>query len=186
MCSSDLAQVGAGAIVGRVTDAQGGAVPGASVSLVLTATNRSRLVVSGTDGGYVVAGLAPGTYDVRVELAGFRPVTRAGVVVSTGDQARVDVQLQAGAVSETVTVTGDASLLRAGSASLGQVIDNQRITELPLNGRSFIQLAGLVPGVALPPNSSLPRINGGRPRTNEYLFDGISVDRKSTRLNSSH
>ena len=72
-------------------------------------------------------------------------------------------------------VTADTMRLRGATSSLGQVVDNGKITGLPLNGRSFVSLAGLAPGVALPPGSSLPRINGGRPRTNEYLFDGISV-----------
>ena len=74
-----------------------------------------------------------------------------------------------------MTVVGAAPLLRTETASLGQVIDQEKIVGLPLNGRTFITLAGLAPGVALPPGSLLPRINGGRPRTNEYLFDGISV-----------
>ena len=95
--------------------------------------------------------------------------------VATGETVRLDAALTVGAVTDAVSVVGDASLLRSASASLGQVIDHQTLTALPLNGRNFITLAGLVPGVALPPNSSLPRINGGRPRTNEYLVDGISV-----------
>jgi hypothetical protein len=65
--------------------------------------------------------------------------------------------------------------VRAETASLGTVIENEQVVQLPLNGRLFIMLAAIAPGVALPPNSVLPRINGGRPRTNEYLFDGISV-----------
>src|SRR5205823_5573047 len=80
-----------------------------------------------------------------------------------------------GDVREEVTVTADATALRAETASLGTVVEHEQVVQLPLNGRTFITLASLAPGVALPPSSQLPRINGGRPRTNEYLFDGISV-----------
>ena len=80
-------------------------------------------------------------------------------------------------MSEAVTVRADAPLLRSETSGLGHVVDNRKIVDLPLNGRSFITLAALVPGVAVPPAPAapFPRINGGRPRTNEYLFDGISV-----------
>src|SRR6187200_1211582 len=82
-----------------------------------------------------------------------------------------------GGVTEAVLVKADAPLLRSETASLGQVVDNRKVVDLPLNGRSVISLASLVPSVAMPPPPAapLPRINGGRPRTNEYLFDGISV-----------
>ena len=72
-------------------------------------------------------------------------------------------------------MTGDSPVLRLETSSLGTVVEQEQVARLPLNGRTFITLASLAPGVALPPNSQLPRINGGRPRTNEYLFDGISV-----------
>src|SRR5262249_37467637 len=78
-------------------------------------------------------------------------------------------------VREEVTVVGDAPVVRAETASLGAVVEHEQVVQLPPNGRVFITLASLAPGVALPPNSQLPRINGGRPRTHEYLFDGISV-----------
>ena len=112
-----------------------------------------------------------------VELNGFRPLTRDGIRVATGETVRLDLQLELGAVAEAVTVTADAPLLRSETSGLGHVIDNRRIVDLPLNGRSFITLATLAPGVAVPPPPAapFPRINGGRPRTNEYLFDGISV-----------
>ncbi len=74
-----------------------------------------------------------------------------------------------------MTVNADVPLLRDASANLGQVVDSDKVVDLPFNGRSFVTLAQLAPGVALPPTSTLPRINGGRPRTNEYLYDGVSV-----------
>lgn len=169
-----LAQVGGGAITGAVIDASGGPVPGATITVVSSATRQMRVAFSSAEGGFVVPGLIPGPYEVRVELAGFRPFTQQGVRVATGETLRLEVTLDVGGIAEAVTVTADAPVLRETSG-LGQVVDNQKITALPLNGRSFITLAGLAPGVALPHGSSLPRINGGRPRTNEYLFDGISV-----------
>src|SRR5206468_9710921 len=79
-------------------------------------------------------------------------------------------------VKEQVTVTAPAPpALRTDTPGLGMLVEREQVAQLPLNGRAFIMLAGLAPGVALPPASQLPRINGGRPRTNEYLFDGITV-----------
>jgi hypothetical protein len=168
------AQVGAGQITGTVTDMGGAAVPGATILAVQAGTGASRQAVSGEGGFFTVPGLAPGTYRVDVALTGFRPASRQGIRIETGETVRLDVELLLGGVNETVTVTADAPLQRA-TASLGQVVSGEKIVGLPLNGRSFITLAALVPAVALPPGSQLPRINGGRPRTNEYLFDGISV-----------
>src|SRR4029079_7602898 len=78
-------------------------------------------------------------------------------------------------VQTRVTLVARAPIVRSEPASFGTVVENEQVVQLPLNGRLFIMLAAIAPGVALPPDSVLPRINGGRPRTNEYLFDGISV-----------
>jgi len=173
--SMAAAQIGGGALTGVITNSGGHAVPGASVTATAVGTNQGRTVVTAADGGYSIQGLAPGDYRVRIESSGFQPVTREGISVSTGETVRLDLHLAMGGVSETVTVTGATPLVRGATSGLGQVIDTRKIVALPLNGRSFISLASLAPGVALPPGSSLPRINGGRPRTNEYLFDGVSV-----------
>jgi hypothetical protein len=175
IASPARAQIGAAAVAGDIVDQAGAAVPGAAVTLVATGTNQSRTVITGQDGVYSVHGLAPGSYTVRVELTGFGPLTREGVRLATGETVRLDLRLELGGLTEAITVKADAPLLRSETSGLGQVIDTRKVNDLPLNGRSFITLAGLAPGVALPPGSSLPRINGGRPRTNEYLFDGISV-----------
>jgi hypothetical protein len=169
------AQVAAGEITGLVKDEAGAAVPGATVTVTDVATHRQRVIIASGEGVYTAPSLAPGEYRVDVELTGFKPVRRAGIHLSTGEKARVDFDLAVGTVSEQVTVTADAPIVRAETASLGAVVEHDRVVQLPLNGRTFILLAGLAPGVALPPNSQLPRINGGRPRTNEYLVDGISV-----------
>jgi Carboxypeptidase regulatory-like domain len=169
------AQVGAGALTGNVVDQAGAALPGATVTVTEVTTKLTRTVETSADGGYSIPALPSGSYGVRVELNGFRPLTRHGIQVATGDTVRLDVRLEIGGLTDAITVTADAPLLRSSTSGLGHVIDNRKVTGLPLNGRSFISLVSLAPGVALPPGSSLPRINGGRPRTNEYLFDGISV-----------
>src|SRR5262245_13941512 len=169
------AQVAAGEMTGLVKDQAGAAVPGATVTVTDINTNRQRVVTSSAEGVYTVPSLAPGEYRLDVELSGFKPVRRVGIHLSTGEKARIDIDLAVGTIREQVTVTADAPMLRAVTASLGNVVEHEQVVQLPLNGRTFVGLAALAPGVALPPNSQFPRINGGRPRTNEYLFDGISV-----------
>jgi len=104
---------------------------------------------------------------------------RENITLTTGERIRIDATLSVSTGLETVVVDADAPLLRGETSSLGQFIDNKKIVDLPLNGRNFLSLVGLAPGVAQPPRTaegpSFPRINGGRPRVNEYLFDGVSV-----------
>src|SRR6476661_2203363 len=169
------AQAAAGEITGIVKDQAGSAVPGATITVTDIRTNLQRVAVSSGDGVYTAASLTPGDYRLDVALAGFKPVRREGVRLATGEKARIDFDISVGDVREQVTVVADAPIVRAETASLGTVVEHEQVVRLPLNGRLFIMLAGIAPGVALPPNSVLPRINGGRPRTNEYLFDGISV-----------
>jgi hypothetical protein len=170
-----LGQIGAGVLTGVVRDQSGAAVPGATVTVTAASTNRQVVLVSNGDGVFAAPSLAPGGYRIDVELAGFKPVRRDGIRLATGEKARVDFTLIVGDVREQLTVTADAPMLRVETASLGTVVQQDQVAQLPLNGRTFITLASLAPGVALPPSSQFPRINGGRPRTNEYLFDGISV-----------
>src|SRR2546425_9853718 len=170
-----VAEVPAAEIPGAVKDQAGAAAPGATVTVTDVHTNRQRIVTSSRDGVYAAPSLAPGDYRIDVELSGFKPVRRDGIRLSTGEKARIDFDLAVGDVREQVTVTADAPMLRAETARLGTVVEHEQVVQLPLNGRAFITLASVAPGVALPPNSQFPRINGGRPRTNEYLFDGISV-----------
>jgi outer membrane receptor protein involved in Fe transport len=169
------AQIASGELTGLVTDQAGGAIPGATIAVTNVDTNRQRVIVSTADGVYSAPGLAPGEYRLDVAATGFRSIRRSGVRLSVGEKLRLDVVLGVGNVREQVTVAGEVPNVRAETASLGAVVVQQQLVALPLNGRSFITLASLAPGVALPPASSLPRINGGRPRTNEYLYDGISV-----------
>jgi hypothetical protein len=172
---SALAQVAGGTITGVVKDQAGAAVPGATVTVVDIGTGRQRVVTSSREGVYAAAGLVPGTYRVDAALSGFRPLRRTGIRLATGQTVQLDINLAVGDVREQVTVTADAPVLRTATASLGTLVEHEQVVQLPLNGRSFILLASLAPGVAMPASSPLPRINGGRPRTNEYLFDGISV-----------
>jgi hypothetical protein len=169
------AQAGRCEITGEVRDDAGARVANAQVTVTETSTNQATSAVTNTSGVYNLGYLRPGAYRIAVEAAGFRPFVRDGVSLSTGERTRIDVTLAVGAFTDATTVTADVPLLQTESTSLGQVIGNRDVLQLPLNGRSYIPLVALVPGVALPPGSALPRLNGGRPRVNEYLYDGISV-----------
>lgn len=168
-------QAGQAELTGEIRDQSGAVIPDAKITLTLVESNQSHISTSGASGVYTLTGLKPGAYTLNVEAQGFKRLVREGVRLATGERVRVDIELTPGGVNESVTVTADAGLLRTESGSLGQVIGNRKIVDLPLNGRTFVSLVALAPGVALPPAGFFPRINGGRPRTNEYLFDGISV-----------
>jgi hypothetical protein len=169
------AQPAGAEITGEVRDPQGAAVAGGSVSAAEIQTGLSSTTATTPTGTYTLTNLRPGVYRLTIEASGFKRVVREGIRLATGERVRMDIALEVGGISESIHVTGDAPLLRTDTATLGQVIQNRAIVDLPLNGRSFVSLAALAPGVALPPGSAFPRVNGGRPRVNEYLFDGISV-----------
>jgi carboxypeptidase family protein len=168
-------QVGSGQISGVIFDSSGAVIPGVTVTATNLQTAASRVVATGATGLYAMPGLAPGLYRVRAELPGFKRVERRDVRVQTGETVRIDFTLMVAASMVTIVEHALLPTLRENTASLGAMVSQEQASALPLNGRSFITLASLASGVALPPASQLPRINGGRPRTNEYLFDGISV-----------
>ena len=170
------AQSGSGDLAGIVTDSGGAAVSRAKVTVQSeSAVGVEVTTESTTTGDYATTSLRPGVYTVRVAAPGFATVERAGVTVKTGERQRVDIAMHPGSADQTVNVTADASLLASESGALTTVIGREMMTALALNGRNMISLTTLVPGVSLPPGTLLPRINGGRPRTNEYLYDGVSA-----------
>jgi Carboxypeptidase regulatory-like domain len=145
-----------GEITGLVTDSTGGAVVGAAVTVTNPQTNFTRTEVTNTAGLYNFPSLLPGVYNIRVEISGFQSEIRNNVELQVQQVARLDFQLQVGAVTQAVEVTGGAPLLNTEDATIGTVIENQRIVDLPLNGRNFLQL------VALSPNVSTAFANGGQ------------------------
>src|SRR5580765_5942396 len=174
LSSEAVAQIASGDITGRVSDPAGKPIAGVTVTVTNEATGLARTVTTAVDGGFTAPALMPGSYRVDVLAASGAHIRREHVVVTTGQKTSVDVALGA-AITEQVKVVADTPPMRTDASSLGAIVETAQVEHLPLNGRTFITLAALAPGVALPPGSLLPRINGGRPRTNEYLYDGISV-----------
>jgi Carboxypeptidase regulatory-like domain len=169
------AQAGNGELTGEVRDASQSIVADAKITLTEQGTNLLYESVTNEDGIYQWSSLKPGRYTLTVKKDGFQRYEREDITIRTGERIRVNVTLTIGAVATSVVVQEDATLLRTESATLNTVIDSRAIPALPLNGRTFINLVGLAPGIAVPPGSALPRLSGSRPRTSEYLYDGISV-----------
>ncbi len=138
-------------------------------------TAATRTMVTSASGEFQFSQLLPGRYRIEANAVGFAHLVREGIVVTTGATVDLDLVLSAGSADQTMNVSANAPLLQAASSDIQTSIARSSIVSLPLNGRNFVQLAALAPGVSLPPGTLFPRINGGRPRTNEYLFDGISA-----------
>ncbi|HLM55048.1 MAG TPA: TonB-dependent receptor [Pyrinomonadaceae bacterium] len=170
-------------LTGNITDPAGAAVAGATVTVRSQQTNLDTVVQTNDEGSYTVPFLQPGRYTVTVEKEGFKKAVSDVVELHTADRATMDVALEVGGVGETVNVTASAPLLEADTASRGQVVENLRVEQLPLNGRNPLNLATLATGVQFNGNPEFNRlfdngdnvnfsINGGLNRHNEFLLDG--------------
>ena len=134
-----------GEITGRVTDPSGAVIPGASVTLTNVNTNAARNSITAEGGTYTFPSIPPGMYRLRTELPGFKTAQSDPFEVQVQQVVRLDVTLQVGQVSDTVEVAATADLLQAETATVGTVVENKIITELPLNGRQYLGLVALTP-----------------------------------------
>src|SRR5262245_32473365 len=160
---------------GAIKDPSDLPVAGATVQIRNTDTSATADTTSDSSGIYRFAALTPGNYEVTVRKEGFSLLKRSGLTFRVGEQISLDLPLKVGDVSQSVEVTAEAPLLQSARGTVSFTANEEQIATLPLDGRNFIPLIALSPGVMLPPGSTLPRINGSRPRTSEYIYDGISV-----------
>ena len=197
LCAPGMAQVASAELSGTVLDSSGAAVANVKVTATNTATNLAREGVTDGSGRYVITLLPAGDYTVSAEAPGFRKLVQSGLVLQINQQARLDLSLELGHASETVEVTAQAPLLESESSSLGTVVNQKLVNQLPLNGRNFIQLATLSPGVngvgysasgtimgGTRPDDRRPATeifsNGNREGSNNFLYDGIDDNERLT------
>ncbi|MFN7923716.1 MAG: TonB-dependent receptor [Bryobacteraceae bacterium] len=170
-------------VLGIVSDPSGAVIPGAAVTITNAATGVKRQVNTAVDGKYEVRYLVPGQYSVEVSAAGFRPARASNLSIQINQQARVDFAMQVGEVAEAVEVTSASPLLQTENATLGEVVGGERIVNLPLNGRTFTQLAALTPGVRVAdPNLFSASTDGSRIIANgtrqawlQVNLDGVTI-----------
>src|SRR5216684_2992727 len=136
-----------GEITGEVKDQSGAVAPNAAITATNTATNASRATRTNEAGIYSIPALNPGTYQVKVEAPGFQPMVRNDIELQVQQTARIDFTLAVGQLAQTVEVSGTAALLATENATVGTVIEQKSIVDLPLNGRNFLQLVALSPNV---------------------------------------
>ncbi len=189
MLSSGLfAQVDTGSISGFVKDQSGGAVQNATVKVESRASAISLTLKTNGDGLYSAPDLKSGIYQVSIDSPGFEPITKTGINLRVQDRLSIDFQLQLGTISQAVSVEAAAPLLENQSSSLGQVVEDKEIENMPLNGRNYIQLATLGAGTS-PSQRTTERntfvANGERPIQNSYLLDGIDNKNKIVGFDNS-
>ena len=179
------AQTNTAEISGAVRDQQGAALPGVTVTAVHAGTGARVERVTDEQGRYRLPSLPVGTYSVTARLPGFRQSIQRGLTVGLGQQLQLDLVLQVGGVAEAVTVTADAPLLQTANAEISDIVGNQQVVQIPLNGRNFLSLAQLSDAVVVPPGGTrgdalqqagpLPNVGGQRSGHNIYLLDGVKV-----------
>src|SRR5258708_9021984 len=177
------AQTVTGSILGNVRDKSGAAIPQAEVMAHNVATSLSRTTTSDETGAYLITNLPVGEYMIVGQRQGFSKYVQKGIQLAVDQNARVDVALAVGDISQSVTVTAESTGVETRSTTVGELVDRTRIQELPLNGRNAMSLARVVPGVisvSAPTIVSQSRsgplltVAGGRNTQNEFRLDGIS------------
>ena len=184
------AQVVGATISGTVTDSSGSKMPGVDLVITNVGTGIATNTTTKGEGTFVVPNLQPGNYEVSASAKGFSTLVRKGITLTVGQELILNLTLQVGSVSETVTVTAEAPTVNLANATISGVIEQRTVNELPLNGRSWTDLAALQPGVHVsqdqPPITAGDRvkrglgleltISGARPQQNNYLLDGVNIN----------
>jgi outer membrane receptor protein involved in Fe transport len=185
------AQVAGGTESGTVTDASGAVIPNAQISITNVATGVTRSVTTDAAGFYSSPNLLPGNYEITVSASGFATQVRTGVSLDVGAEQVLNITMQVGQVNEKVQVTGEAPTVQLATSSISAVVNSTTVRELPLNGRSWTDLASLQPGVdAIQTQPSFAvganrgnrgfgseiAVSGARPQNNNYRLDGISIN----------
>lgn len=177
MVAPAFAQTFKSTVVGQVTDSTGAVVPGATVTITEQGTGRTQTATTSDDGSYTIPQLPPGRYDLRIEAASFKPVVQKDLVLETDKTQRVNVTLEAGNVSETVTVVAEQPVLNTDTSDKGEVITQRQVQDLPLNGRDFTDLALLTPGVYRRPAEDDQgeglAVAGTRTDATNFILDGV-------------
>src|SRR5882724_1923055 len=178
VCAPVFSQGSTGRITGSVTDTSGGNVSGATVVITDSQRGVKSNLSTDTDGAYVASSLLPGTYTVRVDAKGFKVFERQNILLEVGKDIRIDVVLQPGSTSETITVTEAVPMVDTTTTTLGGTISNEIINDLPLNGRNYQNLLTLRPGTTIYPGGGpwTQSTNGIRPEDTSFLVDGVTDD----------
>ena len=182
--SAALAQEFRGTVLGRVTDSSGGLIANCNVPVTNESTNTVVKTTTTAAGDYTVPFLIPGTYTIAVQAAGFRTFQRQGVIVQVQERIEIAAVLEPGMVTETVVVRGETPLLQTASASVGNVVDQTSIVNLPMNGRAVYLVARITPGMVPTDTRLFTRpfdngavsnvsMGGSRANSNNILLDGI-------------
>ena len=191
------AQVTTADLIGTVTDSSGAVVVSAQVTATNEGTAQARSAQTDASGNYLISQLHPGRYTLSCELAGFKKLVQTGIELQVNQRAQINLVLEVGEVNQVVEVEGTAPLLESQSSVLGSVISETQVQDLPLNGRNFVQLAILSPGVSgtgfgargtimsgTRPDDQRPGselfVNGNRESSNNYLYDGIDNNDRLT------
>ncbi|RRA49147.1 TonB-dependent receptor [Acidipila sp. EB88] len=172
-----------GKILGSVVDPGGAPLPGAKITLTNDATNEARTDTSDADGNFSFPFTATGNYSVRVEAAGFEGYVQHGIILEVDQSVSIRASLTVGSIAETVQVSSTAQGVNLVDATVSHVVDEQRIVDLPLNGRDPLQLQNIMPGVTYDTNNVSHGqgqhegivVNGNRPGSNYYLLDGVDM-----------